>query len=102
MTPALVEQPGAVAPKGGTFRCRPTLARPASARTKPVQRAVLSLVLEAHPKSLTIPDFAREIDRGDAVERACRDLVGAGLLKCSGLSVTPTEAVLRFDGLELP
>jgi len=67
-----------------------------------VQRAVLSLVLDAHPKSLTIPDLAREIDQGDAVERACRDLVGAGLLECRGISITPTEAALRFDGLELP
>jgi hypothetical protein len=67
-----------------------------------VQRTVLSLVLDAHPKSLTIPDLARELDRGDAVERVCRDLVGAGLLECSGISVMPTAAALRFDSLELP
>jgi hypothetical protein len=67
-----------------------------------VQRAVLSLVLEAHPKSLTIPDLAREIDQGDAVERACRDLVGVGLLECSGVSVKPTAAAVHFDRLELP
>jgi predicted transcriptional regulator len=65
-----------------------------------VQRAVLSLVLDAHPKSLTIPQLAREIDRGDAVERAVRDLVGVGLLKSRGNSVEPTPAALYFDALD--
>lgn len=67
-----------------------------------VQRAVLSLALDAHPKSLTIPDLAREIDEGEAVERAVRDLVGVGLLECSGTTVRPTAAALQFDSLELP
>ena len=67
-----------------------------------VERAVLGLVLDAHPKSLTIPDLARQIDRGDATERAVRDLVGVGLLECQGDSIQPTAAALRFDGLELP
>ena len=67
-----------------------------------VQRAVLSLVLEAHPKSLTIPKLALEFDQGDAVERAVRDLVGAGLLECNGISVEPTAVALRHDRLELP
>jgi len=66
------------------------------------QRAVLSLALEAHPKSLKIPDLAREIDQGDAVERACRDLVGVGLLVCEGVSIRPSAAALRFERLELP
>jgi hypothetical protein len=65
-----------------------------------VQRAVLSLALDAHPKSLTIPRLAREIDRGDAVERAVRDLVGVGLLECRGISVEPTPAALHFDALD--
>lgn len=69
---------------------------------QPTQRAVLSLALDAHPKSLTIPDFAREIDRGDAVERAIRDLVGVGLLECSGVTIRPTAAALRFEHLDLP
>ncbi len=67
-----------------------------------VQRAVLALVLEAHPKSLAIPKLAQEIDAGDAVERAVRDLVGVGLLECSGISVRPTDAALHFERLELP
>jgi hypothetical protein len=67
-----------------------------------VQRAVLSLVLAAHPKALTTPDLAREIDADDAVEVAVRNLVGVGLLECSGISVKPTAAALHFDRLELP
>ena len=66
------------------------------------QRAVLSLILAAHPKHLTIPDLARQIDEGGAVERAVRDLVGVGLLECGGISVKPTAAALHFDSLELP
>lgn len=69
---------------------------------QPTQRAVLSLALNAHPKSLTIPDLAREIDQGDAVERAVRELVGVGLLDCQGISVRPSAAALHFDRLELP
>ncbi len=68
---------------------------------QPTQRAVLSLALDAHPKSLTIPDLAREIDAGDAVESAVRDLVGIGLLECSGITVRPTVAAVHFDSLEL-
>jgi len=67
-----------------------------------VQRAVLGQVLDAHPKQLTIPDLAREIDQGDAVERAVRDLVGVGLLECRGISLRLTRAAIRFDRLDLP
>ena len=54
-----------------------------------VQRAVLSLALEAHPKSLAIPDLALEFDQGDAVERAVRDLVGVGLSNAAGSRSAP-------------
>ena len=66
------------------------------------QRAVLALALAAHPQSLAIPDLAREIDQGDAVERAVRDLVGVGLLDCGGVSIQPSAAALHFESLELP
>jgi hypothetical protein len=69
---------------------------------QPTQRAVLALVLDAYPKSLTIPGLAREIDAGDAVERACRDLVGIGLLEASGITVRPSAAALHFYRLDLP
>jgi hypothetical protein len=67
-----------------------------------VQRAVLGLVLEAHPKSLAIPDLSHEIDQGEAVEGAVRELVGVGLLECSGITVRPSAAALHFERLELP
>jgi hypothetical protein len=39
-------------------------------------------------------------DSGDAVERAIRELVGAGLLRCEGGYVVPTRAALYFHRLE--
>jgi hypothetical protein len=66
-----------------------------------VERAVLGLVLDAHPESLTIPEIARQIG-GDAVESAVRDLVGVGLLDCEGVLIRPTAAALHFERLELP
>lgn len=71
-------------------------------QAQPTQRAVLALVLDAHPDPLTIPAIASEIDRGDAVERAVRDLVDVGLLECSGITVKATAAALRFEFLDLP
>jgi hypothetical protein len=67
-----------------------------------VQRAILCLALDAYPESLTIPHLAQEIDRGDATERAIRDLVGLGLLECAGISVKPTQAIVYFESLEMP
>jgi hypothetical protein len=65
------------------------------------QRVVLSLVLAQHPAQLTICEIAREVavDEGDSPERAVRDLVGVGLLRCEGAVVLPTQAALRFDRL---
>jgi hypothetical protein len=73
-----------------------------SRQDRATQRAVLSLALAAHPSALTIPDLAREIDQGDAVERAVRDLVCVGLLECGGVSARPSAAALHFERLELP
>lgn len=66
------------------------------------QSAVLSLVLNEHPAQLTICEVAREVavDEGDGPERAIRDLVGVGLLRCEGASVLPTRAALHFDRLQ--
>jgi hypothetical protein len=65
------------------------------------QRAVLSLVLAQHPAQLTIYEIAREVAaaEGDGPERAIRDLVGVGLLRCRGATVLPTQAALHFDRL---
>jgi hypothetical protein len=65
-----------------------------------VQRAVLALVFAAHPERRTIPDLAREIDQGDAVERAVRDLVGVGLLECQGISLRATPVALHCHRLD--
>jgi hypothetical protein len=69
------------------------------------QRIVLDLVLAEHPAQLSICELAREINQGgdfaaeDAVERAVRDLVGVGVLRCQGAAVLPTRAALHLDQL---
>ena len=72
------------------------------------QRVVLSFVLDEHPAALTIPEVCRalyahpgDFASDDAVERAIRDLDGAGLLSCEGGVVRPTRAALCFARLEL-
>lgn len=70
------------------------------------ESAVLQHVLALHPTALTIEELVRELDpdhdsfaQHDAVERAVRDLAGAGLLRQSDSLVLPTRAALRFDEL---
>jgi hypothetical protein len=70
------------------------------------ERVVLALLLEEHPGQLTIPELSRTLnadpgfDTDDAVERAVRELVGAGLLHCEGAFIVPTRAALYFAQLE--
>jgi predicted transcriptional regulator len=70
------------------------------------ESAVLQHVLALHPAATTVEELVRELDpdrdsfsRRDAVERAVRDLAGAGLLHRSESLVLPTRAALRFDQL---
>jgi hypothetical protein len=70
------------------------------------ESAVLQHVLALHPTAITVEELVRELDPGrdsfgrrDAVERAVRDLAGAGLLHHGGSLVLPTRAALRFDQL---
>jgi len=70
------------------------------------QAAVLVYVLALHPTHLSVPDLVREVSAGatefaesDRIERAIRDLVGAGLLHSAPGLVTPTHAALRADAL---
>jgi hypothetical protein len=70
------------------------------------ESAVLQYILAFHPVQTSLEELLREFDQGtgdatqrDAVERAVRDLVGAGLLRRSGELVLPTRAALRFDEL---
>jgi hypothetical protein len=76
-------------------------------KDKKVERAVLGLLIYRYPKRLTIPELSRVLneengglDNGDAVERAVRELVGAGLLECRAEFVVPTHAALYFDALD--
>lgn len=71
------------------------------------QRVVLAFVLKEHPTRLTIPELCRalyahpgDFKSDDAVERAIRELDGAGLLDCRDGRVTPTRAALYFARLE--
>jgi spore germination protein GerM len=66
------------------------------------EQAVLVFLLDEHPDhQLTIPEVSRAMNAGetdfgseDAIERAIRELVGAGLLHCQHGFVLPTRAVL--------
>lgn len=70
------------------------------------EAAVLQLVLDLHPTLLTVNEVVREVAgedpdfaERDAVERAVRDLSGAGLLHHKDCFAIPTRAALRFSEL---
>jgi hypothetical protein len=70
------------------------------------EAAVLRQVLEQHPATLTRDELTREMTGGgstsfgdaDALERAVRELAGAGLLHRPGEDemVRPTRAAVRY------
>lgn len=70
--------------------------------------AVLAFLLDEHPSQQTIPEVSRALNAGaessgafDAVERAIRQLDGAGLIHCKGGFAILTRAALYFARLEL-
>jgi hypothetical protein len=70
------------------------------------ESAVLQLLLDLHPTQLTTGEVVRELSgeqagfpERDAVERAVRDLAGAGLLHHRQGFAIPTRAALRFSEL---
>lgn len=70
------------------------------------ESAVLLRVLELHPSHLTLAELVRdlageepEFRERDAVERAVRELAGAGLLHRTADFVVPSRAALRFSQL---
>jgi hypothetical protein len=70
------------------------------------ESAVLMRVLDLHPSQVTVAELVREIGgedadfaERDALERAVRDLSGAGLLHLKDDFVLPTRAALRFNEL---
>lgn len=69
------------------------------------ERAVLAFLLDQHPTLLSEDEllFAlnpKDLAEKDAIARAIRELTGAGLLRASGGSLTPTRAALYFSTLE--
>jgi len=70
------------------------------------ESAVLQQVLALHPQTLTLEELHRALGAeedgfaaSDAIERAVRDLVAAGLLHRSEDFILPSRAALRFDEL---
>ena len=71
-----------------------------------VEAAVLRQLLTLHPVQIVFEELLREIAvdpndfaQCDAIERAVRDLAGAGLLHRRDHFVIPSRAALRFDEL---
>lgn len=68
---------------------------------KPLQRALLALVLHEFPAQMTRDDLKwRGLGGGDPLERAIRSLDVVGLLWCEGSVVLPTLAARHFEWLE--
>jgi hypothetical protein len=70
------------------------------------ESAVLQQLLALHPIQVTVAELVREVGgesptfrERDAIERAVRDLTGAGLLHGHDAFVIPTRAALRFSEL---
>jgi hypothetical protein len=71
-----------------------------------IEAAVMRQLLALYPVQLTVEELAREIGgesadfaQTDAVERAVRELVAAGLAHRNGDVVIPSRAALRLDEL---
>jgi hypothetical protein len=72
-----------------------------------VESALLQRVLDLHPTPVTGDELVRDLAGGevdfaarDAVERAIRELTGAGLLhRTDDGFVAPTRAAIHFSGL---
>jgi hypothetical protein len=71
-----------------------------------VKTAILAFVFDQHHAHLTFAELSLAMNYGredfaaeDAIERAIRELVGAGLLRVVGGLILPTRAALYFDSL---
>jgi hypothetical protein len=71
-----------------------------------IESAVLQRLLDLHPAQLTLAELVRDVGgesagfaERDAVERAVRELSGAGLVHRGEPFVVPTRAALRFSEL---
>jgi hypothetical protein len=70
------------------------------------ESAVLQRLLDLHPVQVTAAELVREVggespgfSERDAIERAVRELTGAGLLHSHNAFVLPSRAALRFNEL---
>ena len=70
------------------------------------ESAVMQQLLELHPAQMTAAELIRELGgehaafaERDGIERAIRDLGGAGLVHCRDDFVIPTRAALRLNEL---
>jgi hypothetical protein len=80
--------------------------RTTAAEDAATESAVLQQLIGLYPAQVTFAELMRELggqfaDFGerDAIERAVRDLAGAGLLHRHGEFVLPSRAALRFNEL---
>lgn len=78
-----------------------------TAQDAKAERSVLAFLINEHPNQLTVAEVSWALNDGpvefeaeDAVERAIRELVGAGLLHSSDGFVLPTRAAVYFARLE--
>lgn len=80
--------------------------RTTAAEDAATESAVLLQVLHLHPTQVTVAELVRDVGgegggfaERDAVERAVRELVAAGLLHRREEFALPTRAALRFSQL---
>ena len=80
--------------------------RTPAAEDAATESAVLQQVLDLYPTQVTYAELLREVGgqsagfgERDALERAVRDLVGAGLLHRHDDFILPSRAALRFNEL---
>jgi hypothetical protein len=68
--------------------------------TAAAEAAVLSYLLDEHPRRLSLQDLSLEVAAGldqPAVERAIENLTAARFLRLEESSVVPTPEVVSFD-----
>jgi predicted transcriptional regulator len=64
------------------------------------ERAVLSHLLDQHPRRFTLQELAHEVGsdiKEKAVRRAVDNLAAAQFIRREGAAVTPAPAVINFD-----
>jgi hypothetical protein len=71
-----------------------------SITTASAEGAVLTHLLDEHPRRLSVQDLSREVGDeldGATVAQAIENLTAARFLRLEGPSIVPTPAVVSFD-----